>query len=725
MCSDQPLSSASPSVEEAELTPGVLDSSAIPASASAAAVGQPSSPPGLANSGFTAVAPQAASDQVGTASMACPLVSAVQEHHLNMLRAVFSHVEALASGAAQAQAPTLLREGQPESVSSWASNYLQAMGVSLQSTAATTSLSPAVVRSSDPAMSSGSKAEQPEAIGGEEGRAAAAASSSSKPSSPDTTSNKDDRKGDWDIDVKEKDARVSTSRWADIDADPDAEAEERWKSAGSARGGVDEAGDGAGWQGWQGWDSDWGTDWHTGWKEQPSASWNSAAQPSASVPAAKAVPAGPKSITPFQALPHGNLEQEASPQPQAVAEHQQAPPPLPPPITSTKADPPIPSPAPPLPPPLPELPATSSASMPPSASLQSKKGQVPSVAASEEWLPQDTFDCPICLETKSYQDVLLPHASHKTLKCKLCRDCGRSAVLAALEQAQIPPPCSICLASATSSSTRQPAPPFCEASIASVLTEEEQVRWRRRELEKWRDNCGNAKPCPKTDCNGIGVIDDQEGGDHRCRCPICETEWCATCDKVHDRDTTCKDHQTWLDENGQADERFQDYVKTEKVKKCPRCKQAVEKSEGCNHITCRCKHHFCYVCGKTLEGDPYAHFRRPPPRCPLFDGQDAAEGVEDDDDAELGDEAFRRRGRLLAVGPRRGFPPAPRLLPQQQRPQRPPQQPPADPHGGLVPPGLPGQNPLVVVPAVAPPPKGPPPQARQDLRDEADEAWWA
>lgn len=30
---------------------------------------------------------------------------------------------------------------------------------------------------------------------------------------------------------------------------------------------------------------------------------------------------------------------------------------------------------------------------------------------------------------------------------------------------------------------------------------------------------------------------------------------------------------------------------------CPRCNVIVELESGCNHITCRCKHEFCYVCG--------------------------------------------------------------------------------------------------------------------------------
>lgn len=32
-------------------------------------------------------------------------------------------------------------------------------------------------------------------------------------------------------------------------------------------------------------------------------------------------------------------------------------------------------------------------------------------------------------------------------------------------------------------------------------------------------------------------------------------------------------------------------------RQCVRCKNVIEKSAGCNHMTCRCRYQFCYVCG--------------------------------------------------------------------------------------------------------------------------------
>ncbi|GAA5973092.1 hypothetical protein JCM11641_006264 [Rhodosporidiobolus odoratus] len=66
--------------------------------------------------------------------------------------------------------------------------------------------------------------------------------------------------------------------------------------------------------------------------------------------------------------------------------------------------------------------------------------------------------------------------------------------------------------------------------------------------------------------------------------------------------------QEWLEEN---------------ATRCPGCDVPIQKSHGCNHVTCaKCSTHFCYRCGKSISPtDPYKHFSTPGGRCygHLFD----------------------------------------------------------------------------------------------------------
>jgi hypothetical protein len=48
-----------------------------------------------------------------------------------------------------------------------------------------------------------------------------------------------------------------------------------------------------------------------------------------------------------------------------------------------------------------------------------------------------------------------------------------------------------------------------------------------------------------------------------------------------------------------------------KFRQCPRCRNMIEKSEGCSHISCTCGSHFCYDCGKEFDSSR-SHTRENP-----------------------------------------------------------------------------------------------------------------
>jgi hypothetical protein len=46
----------------------------------------------------------------------------------------------------------------------------------------------------------------------------------------------------------------------------------------------------------------------------------------------------------------------------------------------------------------------------------------------------------------------------------------------------------------------------------------------------------------------------------------------------------------------------------ENTKPCPKCKANICKDEGCNHMTCRCGHHFCWLCGAEYANSRYGAY---------------------------------------------------------------------------------------------------------------------
>ena len=78
--------------------------------------------------------------------------------------------------------------------------------------------------------------------------------------------------------------------------------------------------------------------------------------------------------------------------------------------------------------------------------------------------------------------------------------------------------------------------------------------------------------------------------DQTIKCPHCNNMLCTNCKTWHSMDQGCQG-----DIPG--------------AKRCPRCRVPVFKFSGCNHITCRCGCHWCYVCRQGFDNDDecYSH----------------------------------------------------------------------------------------------------------------------
>jgi hypothetical protein len=157
-----------------------------------------------------------------------------------------------------------------------------------------------------------------------------------------------------------------------------------------------------------------------------------------------------------------------------------------------------------------------------------------------------------------------------------------------------------------------------------VLDEEDMAKYwmaEKRAASQQKDTF----PCPKANCTGFAVV---ENPDVKFYCLKCSTTKCVRCDVTPFHEgLTCDQFMEWKRDNDNGDNSFEEYVESEKHGKCPNCSLVVSKTEGCNHITCFCGTHFCYLCNEKLDPeDPYPHFRgNGGSRCGLFE-------VPDDDD---------------------------------------------------------------------------------------------
>lgn len=75
--------------------------------------------------------------------------------------------------------------------------------------------------------------------------------------------------------------------------------------------------------------------------------------------------------------------------------------------------------------------------------------------------------------------------------------------------------------------------------------------------------------------------------------------FCWSCGLAPHEPASCAQMREWssLCERTTADAEAANAAWLENnTERCPRCKQPIEKNDGCNHISCRCGHHFCWAC---------------------------------------------------------------------------------------------------------------------------------
>ncbi|KAK0093349.1 hypothetical protein PV326_013774 [Microctonus aethiopoides] len=168
--------------------------------------------------------------------------------------------------------------------------------------------------------------------------------------------------------------------------------------------------------------------------------------------------------------------------------------------------------------------------------------------------------------------------------------------------------------------------------------------------------------CPRRQCQ---YPVSKEPNEKMARCPACSYVFCLLCKMVYHGIEPCKlssaNKQELVNTYSEAspevklqlEKRYGKQQLTVLVENtmsenwihnnshnCPHCNAAIEKSDGCNKMTCgRCNTFFCWTCGVRLDhNNPYVHYRSPDSKC--FNKLYLGLIDEEDDDYEDEDEAF-------------------------------------------------------------------------------------
>lgn len=195
--------------------------------------------------------------------------------------------------------------------------------------------------------------------------------------------------------------------------------------------------------------------------------------------------------------------------------------------------------------------------------------------------------CGICFDDTPVASQFAPAACRHSF----CEECMRQHLsIVATDTSQYPTPCPGC----QGSQKRTLNPQACLVTLAGTGTPHESFERLMIEDEHAQRLCY----CPNEKCSTPFDFQESPGSAGEAEapmatCPVCGTNTCVNC-KV--RWHTGRDCVQFKSEND-GSKLLAKLEEEKKWKACPRCKVTIEKTEGCNHMRCRCGLDFCYKCG--------------------------------------------------------------------------------------------------------------------------------
>eukprot|EP01126_Amoeba_proteus_P061181 TRINITY_DN8180_c0_g1_i11.p1 TRINITY_DN8180_c0_g1~~TRINITY_DN8180_c0_g1_i11.p1 ORF type:complete len:985 (-),score=197.54 TRINITY_DN8180_c0_g1_i11:50-2959(-) len=148
--------------------------------------------------------------------------------------------------------------------------------------------------------------------------------------------------------------------------------------------------------------------------------------------------------------------------------------------------------------------------------------------------------------------------------------------------------------------------------VCWLLREEDRIKYLLFTLNDYVEHQPHLKWCPSKNCDRV-VQKSHPRGMVLCGCGCL---WCWQCKDEGHWPATCEQHKWWL-ETFAKDEKHMQQVSQEEAlsvrwlldytQDCPKCSSPIEKSGGCNHMSCKkCGYQYCWICKETWNPSHYS-----------------------------------------------------------------------------------------------------------------------
>eukprot|EP01130_Rhizamoeba_saxonica_P016912 TRINITY_DN7918_c0_g6_i1.p1 TRINITY_DN7918_c0_g6~~TRINITY_DN7918_c0_g6_i1.p1 ORF type:complete len:643 (+),score=141.50 TRINITY_DN7918_c0_g6_i1:44-1930(+) len=210
------------------------------------------------------------------------------------------------------------------------------------------------------------------------------------------------------------------------------------------------------------------------------------------------------------------------------------------------------------------------------AFLRSSGGREPIVIEEKE------IDCSICWDITD-KFTVLPGCGH--VFCDACWDNGLSVEIINGKTIEIR-----CM----ENNCNMLVP---EEIVMKTVKPEVYEKYQKFLNSRFIENNLEIRWCPSPNCEAA-VYEPIVEGD--CFVGICECgiEFCWKCGLDNHAPASCEDVEEFLSRGDSEDLKTKKWLQ-ENTKKCPQCKNPIQKNDGCFHMTCsQCYHQFCWLCSQ-------------------------------------------------------------------------------------------------------------------------------
>ena len=201
-------------------------------------------------------------------------------------------------------------------------------------------------------------------------------------------------------------------------------------------------------------------------------------------------------------------------------------------------------------------------------------------------------DCPICLCPVDETRYILQCCGHQ-----ICPECIDSQVKTAIKDRNFPIVCE----------KENCGEKLFFRDLHEILKPPQYKELVDNAKNHFISTCdGKYAFCPTPNCPSIyRVVKRQEGEGKLFCCPECFKSICTRCKvDMHDG-VSCAFNE--LNQDDQLKKWLRSTNKNVKI--CPKCSGILEKIDGCNHVTCKCGAHICWMCSEYFKtaGECYGH----------------------------------------------------------------------------------------------------------------------